>query len=162
MLNPTINKLLVINPTLAERQGLKYLAYDTLMGDIVRKVFLVGPGEGFRPRLMSEAEIRRFTSNVKPILVPIQNYANETLNTFADAQAYLSTLGQEFYGPAWTINLIKNEIEFGPDKVYGVDLPTEDQVAQMTKAMEDFVPCQVNQPQPNEKPTKTKKGKENV
>jgi hypothetical protein len=139
MLNPAIDKLLIINPTADEKMSLKMLAYDTVIADLVRKVFGLKEDERFTPRLMSEKDIRRFIAVTKPTIVSIQSYANEELKTLSDARKYLAQMGKDFYGEGWFVNLLKNEIQYSEETVFGVDVPDSGLASIIAKEMEDFV-----------------------
>lgn len=147
MLNPKINKMVVINPTSEESKGLKLLDPGELFEQLVLKISS-GPNREFRPMITQDKHIRLFISNVKPSSRSIQSFSGKALNNMEEALAYFASVGNELYGPGWRVELMKHEIQLGRDNSYGITVPDQRLFMQLAKEFDDFVQYRVSTPFP--------------
>lgn len=142
-------KTLILNPSREDAKTLVMLSYKGVLTSILSKVLRTTPLT-FKRCNVEDKHVRHFISNIEPKNKALNSLVGRELENFDDALSYFGTIGLEIYGPNFPMKVLKSEIMYGPDAMYGLQTDDQLQVQQVREEMKYVLDLNVVDGQTNE------------
>lgn len=136
-------KRLIINPSPKDTETYTVLIPGVLIRDVFDKC-LRTTEQAFRPMTINQPELALLIGNIEYKVISLQNWTGRDVKTYEEATQYLTEVANAVYGDGWNVKILKNEVMYGPERVYAIFCDLPEKVQQICEALKYVADVQVN------------------
>jgi len=141
-----MQKKVIINPTKAEEGTYTLLVPADIKRALFTRCLGVRDGRLKVPFLITDTHLGRLISNIEYRVKSVSRWTNKEVNSLDEACEYLAKVADEIYaGEFWDMKVLKAEVMYGKDKVYGLVCPVAGKVQQIRQTLESVATIEVNE-----------------